>query len=182
MTTLAAASGLAVAAPAGAAIETFRATLTPDAVVPINGAPAPDSSDASAAATFVLDTSVPNEPTLAYAIVFSNFDAATEMQALHFHLGPPIANGPHVLNVFGLPRVDDADAVLDGNVLTGLWDNGDENFGPDGVRDGIDSVALSDVLVALRTGDLYVQVHSFEFPVPNTGEMRGQIVVPEPAA
>ena len=169
---------LALALPAAA--QTFTAALTPGEVVPKNGTPAPTSSPATAQADFVLNADAAGGPTLDYAITFDDFDL-DDLQAMHFHIGEPGTNGPHVLNVLGLPREDDDDVMTLGQTVTGTWDDADMNFGTDGTRDSGDSVSLTSVLDALRTGGLYVQVHSTQFPLPDTGELRGQIV-PEPSA
>ena len=171
---------VAGSAAASAQTQTFIANMTPDQVVPLNGAPEP-VTDARGFGTFVLDQTDANNPTLSYSLNFFNFDVASELQAVHFHFGAPGDNGPHVLNVFGLPREDDADMMVTGNTITGIWDDGDANNGPDGDRDNGDSIELSLMIDSLITGQLYVQVHSFQYPVPDAGELRGQIVTPEPA-
>ena len=190
----------APAAPLHAVI-LLRADLTPDQVIPIGDAPSPAGiSSASATAHFILDLNGIS-PTLAYTISFQGLSVATDIQAVHFHLGHPQPgpsplpgppglkhadaeeNGPHVLNVFGLPREDDADLVVDPltNTISGVWDNSDWNYGPDGILDRGDSVQLAPMIPDLLLGEIYVQVHTFDFPVPDTGELRGQIVVvPEP--
>ena len=176
-------SVVCLALPASSAAgQVFEAVLTPGEVVPVLGAPAP-VSDATAYGTFVLDQTDPANPTLTYSITFNNFDVASEMQGMHFHAGDPGQNGPHALNVYGMPREDDADMVVSGNTISGIWDNSDRNYGPDGTLDNGDSVALSDALFSLLNDQIYVNVHSFAYPAPNTGELRGQIVqvVPEPA-
>lgn len=170
----------------------FRADLTPDQVVPKNGAPSPAGvSRAWATATLLLDLDSP-VISLQYEIVFHGLDLASDVQAIHLHLGQPSlvrhvgsdVNGPHALNIYGLPREDDADLVLDfsGNRLSGIWDNLDLNYGPDGVYDPGDSLALGSAVPELFEGHLYFQVHTFDYPLPDTGELRGQVYqVPEPS-
>ncbi|MEM8873040.1 MAG: CHRD domain-containing protein [Planctomycetota bacterium] len=175
-----------LAAPTVSAVEIFEINLTPDQVVPFGDATSPVGSDALGSGTLTLDLDGPDGPTLAYDIDFTgiSIDPADDsfVQGIHIHIGAPGTNGPHALNIFGLPRVDDADAVFTGTSLTGLWDDGDENDNGDGVRDPGDSIALTDALDDLRSGNLYLAIHTAEFPLPNTGELRGQIVpIPEPA-
>ena len=180
----------------------FTSTLTPEQVVPLNGAPSPAGiSHASAVATFVLDLDAPSV-NMTYEIVFFGLSLENDVQGIHFHIGvPPPApapiesgigirhsdgsvNGPHVLNVYGLPRQDDSDMVANfaTNTITGIWDNNDFAFGPDGIRDPGDSVALGAAIPELLEGHTYIQVHTFAFPIPDTGELRGQIYqVPEPS-
>ena len=99
------------------------------------------------------------------------------------HTGATGPNGPHLLNVYKAPREDDDQLQIDvaNNRISGVWDNSDVNFGGDGVRDPGDSVAIGSALADILIEEVYVQVHSVNFPAPNTGEIRGQIVaVPEP--
>lgn len=177
---------------------TFRADFTPEQVVPKNGATSPAGiSNASATATLILDLDSP-AVTVTYEIVFFGLSLEHDVQGIHIHLGvPPIppptetgvlhsdgsVNGPHLLNVYGLPRVDDADMVADfaTNTITGIWDNNDFAYGPDGIRDPGDSVGVGAAVPELFEGHTYIQVHTFAFPIPDTGELRGQIYqVPEP--
>ncbi len=187
--------------PSARSAITFTANLTPEQVVPLNGAPSPAGvSTASAVATLVLDLDSPSV-TLTYEIVFFGLSLEHDVQGIHFHIGVPptpppgesdlgilhsdgSVNGPHLLNVYGLPREDDSDMIANfaTNTITGIWDNNDFNYGLDGIRDPGDSVALGAAVPELFDGHTYIQVHTFAFPVPNTGELRGQIYqVPEPA-
>ncbi|MGJ8695811.1 MAG: CHRD domain-containing protein [Verrucomicrobiaceae bacterium] len=181
----------------------FRAELTPKQVVPKNGAPSPAGvSKASATATFELFQNG-GDPYLEYEIQFDQINLIDDITGIHFHIGytpPPAAsslilgatprhsapgqeNGPHTLNVYGLPRQDDADLAVspDGTWLRGRWGNEDVNYGSNGTYDPSDSVGLGSVYTELFEGDIYIQVHSHAFNVPDTGELRGQILpVPEP--
>lgn len=168
----------------------FTATLTPDQVVVGSGDPDPAASSlAFGTATLSLDLSGPS-PTLSYSIQFSNLDLTSDprveplfgvnkVRGVHIHLGGIGGEGPHVLNVLGAPRDDDADLIPSPSTdsLSGVWDDSDENFGPDGMRDSFDSIALTDALADLQAGNLYFQIHSYFF---RDGEIRGQIVpIPE---
>lgn len=185
----------------------MRTTLGPEFVVPQTGGASPAGiSNASGTGVFELFLT-PGGPTMTYELTFSNLTLA-DITGIHFHFGhAPILgggstvlfteektvkeehesadgpNGPHLLNVYGLPREDDADLVVDvaGNRISGVWDNFDENFGGDGVRDPGDSVRLADAIDLLLVEEVYVQVHTVDFPAPLTGELRGQLVlIPEP--
>jgi len=186
----------------------FRAELRPEYVVPIDDGISPAGlSIASGTGLFELSLT-PGAPLMTYEITFENLDLE-DITGVHFHFGhAPLLtsyvallrqegedlgplyhegadgpNGPHLLNVFGAPREDDANLVVDfeNNRISGRWDNLDMNFGPDGVRDAGDSVAIGSVIGEILAEEVYVQVHTNAFPAPNTGEIRGQIVaVPEP--
>ena len=106
-----------------------------------------------------------------------------DVTKIHFHFGAPGSNGPHVLNVFGLPSEDDGNLVVDydAEVLRGKWDDRDaidpttgELF--DQSADGTTKL-LSDFVDQLLEGNLYIQVHTVQFPDP--GEIRGQIPAAE---
>lgn len=183
----------------------LRADLRPDSVVTKQDGKSPVGiSDAYGIATFELDLT-PGAPKLTYVITLFNLDLQTEVTGIHLHSGHlPVAgstpanstsrapkhngadgpNGPHLLNIFGSPRQDDGDLVVDysSNSLSGIWDNADLNLGGDGTRDPIDSVGIAAGIDFLITEEVYIQIHSTAFPAPNTGELRGQLLfVPEPS-
>lgn len=180
--------------PVSAASFSFRADLTPDAVVP--GSPADDPagvSTASGSINLILTTEGVDGPTLSYNLLLSGLAVSETIprptldgpdnlvRAIHIHFGAPGTNGGHALNVYGAPREDDADLIVNSAVsqVSGLWDDGDENLGPDGTLGSGDSVALSDALADLHAGNLYIQVHTMGF---RAGELRGQVLaVPEPS-
>ncbi|ADE53668.1 CHRD domain-containing protein [Coraliomargarita akajimensis] len=171
----------------------YLSILSPDFVVP--EAPEDDPSGlstASGTASLNLDLNGPGGPTLSYSIELSGLSLSDSLprapldgdpsivRAIHLHFGAPGANGGHALNIYGVPREDDADLlVFEGaSRLTGIWDDADENFGGDGVYGMGDSVSLTSALDALQAGELYLQVHTLGF---RQGELRGQVVaVPEP--
>lgn len=186
----------------------FRAELRPEYVVPIDDGLSPAGlSIASGVGNFDLSLT-PGAPLMTYEITFKNLDLE-DITGVHFHFGhAPLLtsyvallkyeekewgplhhdeadgpNGPHLLNIFGAPREDDANLVVDyeNNRISGRWDNLDLNFGPDGVRDAGDSVAIGSVIGEILAEEVYVQVHTNAFPAPNTGEIRGQLLaIPEP--
>ena len=128
---------------------------------------------------------------MSYEISFIGLSLEDDITAVHFHRGHREGarlprhgeygvNGPHVLNVYGFPRQDDDDLVVDleNNTLRGIWDNTDRNFGPDGVYQPSDSVGLGEVVPDLFEEEIYIQVHTVNFP---GGEIRGQLyLIPEP--
>ena len=94
---------------------------------------------------------------------------------IHLHQNEPGKAGPHVLNVFGAPSEDDDDlhVDVDARTFTGIWDDGDANdLLPVGPSPN-DSIALSDAMGALCSGNLYVNIHSENH---GTGALRGQII------
>ena len=119
----------------------------------------------------------------------SDRTAANDVTKIHIHFGAPGNNGPHTLNIFGLPREDDDDLGLDlsEGILTGIWDDGDA-INPDtgSLFDptmGGTTKTLSSFVDELIAGQLYLQVHTVASDQAGTpGEIRGQIEsVPEPA-
>jgi len=83
----------------------------------------------------------------------------------------------HVLNIYGVPRQDDADmvfSVVDGTV-SGLWDSADAN-----ALTPAPSQAPSDSLTRMLDGELFVMVHTREFPSGAFGGFAN--VVPEPVS
>lgn len=173
-----------------AATFTYRADLTADQVV----ADPAISSSATATAIMTLTTGGTGGPTLSYQIEFNGLDVSETVprptlsgpdsliRAIHVHIGPVGGGGPHALNIYGFPREDDADLVVSESeaLVSGLWDDGDENFNGDGTRDAGDSISLTNALTDLQSGNLYIQVHTM---LHRGGEIRGQILlVPEPTS
>lgn len=113
----------------------------------------------------------------------------SDVTKIHIHVGEFGNNGPHVLNIFGLPREDDADLTVDyaQGILSGIWDDGDainpstgELFDPTA---GGTTKLFSNFVDELKTGGLYLQVHTVEFDSSTVpGELRGQIEATEPAS
>lgn len=156
------------------------------------GVPATGSS-ASGTGIFTLNEA---ETELAYTLSLSDVDlkadnrtAPTDVNKIHIHVAPPGENGPHTLNIFGLPAEEDDDLVVDyaANTLSGVWDDGDAtDTNGNGIIDKNDTKPLTNFIDALKAGDLYVQVHTnrFDVPVGSPGELRGQILAADnsPAA
>lgn len=172
--------------PLSAATFLFRADLTPGAVVP--SAPEFDPSDTSTAsgtAFLTLTTGEIGGPRLSYELRFDGLDVSENIprpvldgpdqliRAIHIHFGAAGINGGHALNIYGFPREDDGDLIVNSSqsLVSGVWDDEDENLPG--------SSALSDALTELHAGELYFQVHTMGF---RDGEIRGQISpIPEPS-
>ena len=154
-------------------------------------------TDASGLATFELND---EQTELTYSIDLDGVTLKPEqgdrtdlsdVTKIHIHVGAFGHNGPHTLNIFGLPSEDDADLVVDfdNGTLQGVWDDSDainpetgELFDP---TVGGTTKQLSSFVDALLADGLYLQVHTVEFDAPTIpGELRGQIEVasvPEPS-
>jgi len=152
--------------------EDFTAALTGDAVVG-------HASNSTSTATATLLWSK-NQERLQYEISFSgpivlDQSAGSPFQevvtGVHIHIGADGTNGPHALNIFGLPAEDDAEMRLDpdSKAIRGVW--GDIDTGTL-TNDAARSKQLSDMREELCAGDLYFQVHT-NWNGP--GAMRGQI-------
>lgn len=150
------------------------------------------NSPFSGTATFQYQNS--GAPELTYQIFLPDMDLdgnrtpgnfADDVTAIHIHFGSAGANGPHALNVYGLSagsiRQDDSEMMFDSQseMVSGRWDDSDQLFtGIGGTKQPFDSVGISGATTELFNGDLYVQIHTVNFP---NGELRGQLtVVPEP--
>ncbi len=176
---IAAATGISVAMTGTAQAASFTADITGDQVVPGTG------STATGTGIFTLSE---DETELAYTLSFDGVDlkaddrtAPADVNKIHIHAAPAGNNGPHTLNIFGLPAEDDDDLTVDyaANTLSGVWDDGDvSDLNGNGISDPNDTKALSDFVGALKTGGLYVQVHTNRFDSSSgfPGELRGQIL------
>lgn len=163
----------------GVQAATFTANITGDQVVP--GTP----STAVGTGTFTLNE---DKTELAYTLSFEgvnlkadNRTAPSDVNKIHIHAAPTGNNGPHTLNIFGLPAEDDQDLTVDyaANTLSGIWDDSDiSDLNGNGIADPNDSKQLSQFTDALKSGGLYVQVHTNRFDSSSgfPGELRGQIL------
>lgn len=155
-----------LASPAQA-VQIFTATLDGDQEVP------PSGSTASGSATLVLSD---DEQSLSYVITlvgldfaFQTSDDSDDVIAAHIHNAPAGENGPIVFGFIN-PSDDPNDFALNfvastlHATITGVWDSDDAGGN------------LADFLGALRSRDLYINIHTVGNP---GGEVRGQIV-PEP--
>jgi hypothetical protein len=165
-------SGLFLTAMLGLPVEAaiFSATLSGDQEVP------PVNSAATGSAILVLNE---DENRLDIDIQFTGLDLDgnqtpdlddDNVTAAHIHRAPIGSNGPVVFGFIGPNNDENGDLVIDpvaGTIVSG-WDLNEGN-----------QTTLAEELPNLFEGDLYVNIHSAEFPM---GEIRGQIsVIPIPA-
>jgi hypothetical protein len=195
---------LFAASTAAQTVTHFEAVLTPDAVITSGEMPSAGISDAFGSGQFTLTQPAAGPVTLAYSLQLTGVDlngAQTpgfpndDVTAIHFHdttqcpdpteaclQGIDTVGTMHVLNIFGFPRVDDADAMSDpdAGTVTGIWDDTDENldFPPSNALTGM--TMNEDLILDLLFDELlFVNVHTNAFGL---GEIGGYIrLVPEPA-
>lgn len=142
-----------VTAPTRAPSERFSATLTGASVVPAN------ASVNTGSITF----ETASDSTLAFSLSVSNMDGITQA---HLHTAAAGANGATL--VWLLP-VNGTSAQPASVELSGVIAIGD--IDPTWVR-GTPRLAMDSVKTLMRTGRLYVDVHSSAFV---NGEIRGQV-------
>ncbi len=158
-------------------------------------------SSATATAEFTLtqDLADPSNNTLSYLMTFQNVDldgAQTadildNITALHIHdttqcaptfsqcqEGIDTAGTIHLLNIFGLPRNDDADVVVDpvASTISGLWDVGDTSAA--GTPVPTLDISSPQVISTLLNGEAAIFVHTNEIPTAASGG--ALLTVPEP--
>lgn len=147
----------------------FIAALDSNQTVPF------ESNDASGFAFFRFNR---NKTKLFYTIVLNDLDLdgfvtqgspGDDVTKIHFHNAPRGVVGPHILNVYKLPRQDDSNIVIKPfkGVIKGRWDDSDENL------NGAPSIKLTDAISILCSGSAYVNVHSVDHA---PGVVRGQIM------
>ena len=160
-------------------------TLMADGAQVVQDDSIPDST-ASATATFIL---AEDGGGLTYQIKLEGLalkediasrTAANDVTRIHLHVGPESENGPHTLNIFGLPSEDDDNLVVDfeNGIITGIWNDSDAtDLNGDGdTNDDPETKPLSDFLDELQAGDLYIQIHTVESDELGTpGAIRGQV-------
>ena len=159
-------------------------------------------SDAGGFAEFTL-TEVDGDPTqntMAYFIQFENVDldgAQTadpldDITALHIHditmcsvlvpqciEGTDTAGTVHLLNIYGLPREDDADVMVDpaAGTISGIWDDSDATPGLPSPSFPISDPNVLDRLFSEQTA---LFVHTNEVPSAAAGGLL--TIVPEPGS
>lgn len=172
----------------------FRADLTSADVIAA-GVQASTSSATAAADIWLHEPDV-GEDKIRYEIVISGLDldgAQTPLNpndnvtAIHFHdvtqqgaaswQPGDTAGSKHTLNVYGVPRQDDANLILDAvaGTVAGIWDETDENS-----LTPAPSAKPSTYNAELFAGDLFVMIHSSQFPGGAIGGFLTQ--VPEPTS
>jgi hypothetical protein len=119
----------------------------------------------------------------------ANRTASEDITGIHLHLSIPGTIGPHVLNIFGWPAEEDADAVFDFDheSMTGIFDISDVSIDPATGQPYLQNLPLTTKIIynwldELDDGELMVAVHTV---ATGFGVMaiHGHInrVVPEPA-
>lgn len=98
-----------------------------------------------------------DETYLEYKLIVANID---DVLASHFHMAPAGSNGGVVAFLFSGP-VTNPDGVLAEGVIT-----------EDDLIGALAGADFQDLIDAIRAGNIYVNVHSTEYPA---GEIRGQL-------
>lgn len=172
--------------------QTFTATLTGEQVV--RGGEAGPTLPWTAFAEFELVTNAddPGSTSLNYSLFAPDFDfdglrtadLSDDVTAVHLHtltdcvdsrcIPGDTAGTKHVLNIFGAPREDDADLVIESaeSLIRGIWDPADANM-----LTPAPTADPNDLLDELRNGQLFIMIHTRAFP---TGAIGG-VLVPEPS-
>ena len=173
--------------------QTFTATLTGEQVIRggVPGAALPQQAFGEFELVTVEGDAAATK--LSYALTAPDFDfdgtrtpeLNDDVTAVHLHtltdcaaatcIPGDTAGTTHVLNVFGAPREDDADLVIDSaeSVIRGVWDPSDANaLTPAPTADP------NDFLNELANGQLFIMIHTREFPA---GAIGG-VLVPEPTS
>lgn len=183
-------------------ITEFETTLDEDYVI-LGGIQGTGSSARGTAQfTLMQDIMNPANTQLAYNIQFQNVDldgAQTtsildNISALHLHdttqcaplfpqciPGTDTAGTIHILNIFGAPRNDDADVMVDpvAGTIRGIWDVSDTSA-PGTPVPTLDITSQS-VIDTLLNGEAALFVHTNEFSAAASGGSLNK-VVPEPGA
>ncbi len=185
--------------PVAAQVTQFQTELDESFVI-LGGVQGTDSN-ATAVANFTLtqDPADPSATTLTYDIQFENVDldgsqtpsVLDNITALHLHdttrcapnvpqciAGTDTAGTIHVLNIFGLPRNDDADVMVDpvASTISGIWDVSDTSA--PGTMAPTLSIADPAVIDLLMNEQVALFVHTNEIPSAASGGMLR--LVPEP--
>lgn len=140
-----------VDASAKAAVQfNFTTSLKGDNEVPAN--------DSKATGQAIVKISK-DETYLEYKLIVANID---DVRMAHFHMAPAGTNGGVVVWLFG-----PADPTIDVNgiLAQGVITEAD-------LTGALEGASFEDLLDAIRTGNIYVNVHTAEFP---GGEVRGQL-------
>ncbi len=168
----------------------FRSTLDSSQVV--NN---PSDSTATGVATLTLNA---EQTELAYSVQFFGVDLEpvaenrsdpNDIVAIHIHLHVQDVIGPHILNIFGVPSLDDDDLVVDyeNESFSGVYDASDASRDPNTGAVLPQAFPLTTKLFPtsfrlqeLLNGEWYFAVHTKGTPGVT---LRGEIfVVPEPSS
>jgi Cu/Zn superoxide dismutase len=150
---LLAACATAAPAPSPSGPETFKANL--DAASAVPAATVDSSSPPSGSATFTV-----NGPTIAYKVAANGLSSA--FTAAHIHAGAPGTPGP-VVAPLQLAATGAGTAAGEGTIDAAAIKGKNADGSP---------MTMNDLLAAMRSGALYVNVHTAN---NKSGEIRGQI-------
>ena len=171
--------------------ETFSFPLVADQVIAGGEATSTETSTADAVMTLITQAGDPSATKIDYEISLSAFDVDgsktpdlnDDVTAIHLHTVTECASATcvpgdtagtlHVLNLFGVPREDDADLVVDvaNSLVSGSWDPTDANM-----LTPAPTFDPNDYLDGWANGELFLMVHTRGNP---SGAVGG-FVVPEP--
>ncbi|MFC7213716.1 CHRD domain-containing protein [Saliphagus sp. GCM10025334] len=129
-------------------VRNFRTHLSGNNEVP------PVETDAQGQATFQLNKA---GDTLSYKLIVTNIE---DVVAAHVHCAPAGKNGPVGVTLFSGGPTSDSGILAEGTITA-----------PDD-GNGCGWSTLDDVILAMKRGDTYVNVHTVDNP---PGEIRGQI-------
>lgn len=121
-----------------------------------NERPAPVTTNTTGTATLTLT----NDTTISYNITLQN---ATGITAAHIHLGSRDVAGGIIVGLFtsAAPGVNVASGTLVESTIT-----------PASLKNSIGGLSMESLKALMRTGDVYVNVHSTSNPA---GVVRGQV-------
>lgn len=165
-----------------------------EAIVNGSNIPTPVDTDASAFGSFTLND---DQTELEYDITFNGLelfdpdaspDSTGTLTRIHLHATD--VPGFHVINIWdydnpSMNMSDDAqfafESASDPIRVTGIWDDGDSTCPLDNpsdpcYSDPATSKPLSDYVDELLNGDVYVNIHTTDFP---SGEIRGSLLAVE---
>lgn len=137
----------------------FTATA---ALLGINETP-PNASPAFGFATVSYESGLND---ILYSVTFNNLSATAT--ASHIHFGLPTVAGPVIL-----PFLNPGPPSANSGSFSGVLHPGDLIPNP-----GVGINTWADAVNAIALGQTYVNIHDAEFP---GGEIRGQLIVPEPS-
>ena len=140
---------------------TFTAHLKSSNEPPTNGVPV--MSDGQGQAIFKLSD---DGMTLYYKLIVANIDEVTQA---HIHCGIAGVNGPVVAFLYGFNA---AGANVNGILAEGAITQADIRARPDSPTCSGGLQTFEDLIMRIRNGTAYVNVHTFDYP---GGEIRGQI-------
>ena len=176
---------------AQAAILNFAATLTNDQERPVTPPPQGTSgfaffqlNETGTQLTYFLDTTgldfrqIDPNTGISNVAPVADPDLTNNVTRIHIHRAPIGQAGGIVFGMVEtagnaantLNDLDDLQVDIANGIISGAWDGDEAAFDNPANR-------ISALTAALRNGELYINVHTTDF---GGGEIRGQILVPEP--